>query len=472
MLALGQAQPRRCGCGGAAASAPALPARKRNLRPRPPFGEAGDHGRHGKPLPRILGPGGGLCGGRIAAGAAQAPRASLQRERPVARSGGTRARGLAVRAKPRFRLKRGEKFPLGCWCTRPQTCVLTVWHMHGPGTAADGNYDTFVQDEEHVTQRGPYCAAASVAGMVLSFAAELGGPEEAAARTCATQEAVVQLMRGFGVPGLERSTARVGNVTWKRAMRMATIADDPEKGLLGGQVRFAPRDLEPCGPVPVAGADGRATEADGVEAGGEGPSAEALAAESDALWERLRSDMAAGARVMYHCANHYTRVFGWRQSRPGVDADALGGPVDGPGSEADRGLAAEAVGGDSDGEEGPPAQPAGGQSRGAGRGRPAAPLFDWGRHRSRAGCRREVLTAKRGQGPKHWVSWEQVVADVRKHKLHRLFSVSLVDRRSRARRARAQLASDARAGNADQQPDAKLRADAAPCAPSRGALLI
>lgn len=333
--------------------------------------------------------------------------------------------------------------------------------MHGPETAADSNYETFVQDEEHVTQRGPYCAAASVAGMLLSFAAELGGPEEAASRTTATQEAVVQLMRGFGVPGLERSTARVGNVTWKRAMRMATITDDPGKGLLGGQVHFAPRDLEPCGaattPAGLSASASDGTEAAGGQGGGEGPSKGALAAESDAMWDRLRSDMGAGARVMYHCANHYTRVFGWRQSLPGVDVGGLGGPVDGPGSEADKGLAAATVGGDSDGEEGMPAASDGGSGQQMGVRRETAE-FDWGLHQSSRGTRREVLTAKRGQGPKHWVSWEQVVADVRKHKLHRLFAVFMVDRRSRARRARAQLAAGACVGNVGQQPDAKLQA--------------
>jgi len=275
-----------------------------------------------------------------------------------------------------------------------QTCVLAVWAHHSPEVAADEAFETFVQDEEHVVQRGPYCAASSVAGLLCSFGRELGPEASSACTAAATQSAVVAVMSEMKVPGLEQSTARVGNVTWKRTMRSVSVPESPEDGVTGGAVRLAPRDFELLSP-PEDPLD-----------------------ESDELWRRLKDEMAAGARMMYHCA----RVFGWRESRPGLAA-SLPGPADGPKASLD-----EVLGGDSDGEDQQaPRRPAAG---------PAEREFAWGVHLSREGRRREILTAKRGQGPKHWVSWEQVMADVRKHKLHRLIAVTAVDRRARERRAR------------------------------------
>lgn len=305
-----------------------------------------------------------------------------------------------------------------------QTCVLTVWEHHSAASAARPEFFTHIQDETYVRQVGPYCAAASVAGLIASFAAELC-PETARLEQ-ATQSAIVSVYRDMKVPGLERSTARIGNLTWKRAMRTVAVPESEEEGaLLCGQVRFAPRDFEPTSTV----SEGSST--------------------SDSLWERLCADMQAGVRFMYHCANHYTRLYGYRESLPGIRAGSLGLPIAGPGALAD-GAREEALGGDSDGE--PECDSA--LEGEANRAIEEAIQFDWGMHRSSAGTRREVLTAKRGQGPKHWVSWEQVVADITKHRLHKLFAVTAVNRRTRERRARQKLANAASAAAGTAKPPA------------------
>jgi hypothetical protein len=265
--------------------------------------------------------------------------------------------------------------------------------------------------------------------MIHSFAAELC-PETATLEN-ATQASIVNVYKDMKVPGLEKSTARIGNLTWKRAMRTVAVPESAEEGaLLTGQVRFAPRDFEPSIRAP-----------EGVHP-------------ADELWQRLCADMQAGVRFMYHCANHYTRLYGFRESLPGVDADTLGPPVAGPGSADDRSAVEEVLGGDSD-NEADKASPSASSEPSL----PASIAFEWGAHKSpSSGTRREVLTAKRGQGPKHWVSWEQIVADISKHRLHKLFAVTAVDRRARERRAVLKLREQeqARAASAAKQQPLQL----------------
>jgi hypothetical protein len=233
--------------------------------------------------------------------------------------------------------------------------------------------------------------------MMLSFAEQLGEGAVDLAREAASQEAIVEIYRSkLGVPGLERSTARVGNMSWKRAMRLAAVVVPDEQGSC--ELRFAPRDFE-------------------VLAAPEGGELE------DCMWDKLVGDLKAGVRIMYHCANHYTRVFGVRESREGVPPSVLGGPVAGPGSSDDPLGNAEVLGGDSDGEND-------GQAASTAAPNVGEQEFLWGRHQSARGTRREILTAKRGQGAKHWVSWNQVFADIHKHGLHKLFCVTAKSRRA------------------------------------------
>ena len=203
------------------------------------------------------------------------------------------------------------------------------------------------------------------------------------------QDAALALYDALRVPGVHSSTAAVGNAQWKQAVGLMRLGDS---GL-----RCSARLLA----AHFAGGDDGAV---------------------DALWERLKRDMRAGVRVLYHCSNHYVRVFGFRE---GWQPESSLAPV--------AAESAVPAGGDS-----------GDEAAGAGAAAPAATGLSAVRRlnavvgellaprvASGALWRREVLTARRGQRPKHWVAWEQVAADISGHKLHRLFAVRVVGGRGR-----------------------------------------
>ena len=217
------------------------------------------------------------------------------------------------------------------------------------------------------------------------------------------QAAVVATYRRLGVPGLERSTARVGNSLLSRALRLVEIPGYPEYQLV-------PRIVAPQ----FTGGD--------------------RAAASDMLWARLQRDLQRGVRYIYHLSNHYCRIFGFREAR--VDDP----PCDVPTFDtAPRSVTASLppTGGDSDGEGTGVAASA--AASGPDIARPVV-IYQKGE------TRREILIAQRGQSPKHWVDFHQVVADIFQHKLHRLLAVSMVQRPPRGNQQTTPGGSDSEDG--------------------------
>jgi hypothetical protein len=258
-----------------------------------------------------------------------------------------------------------------------------------PATEEDfRHFREFVQDEVYAAQTGPYCGATSIASTVQSYLRAFGHPADVAEQV--TQESVVELYRRLGVAGLERSTARVGNMTLKRCLHLLRVPRLEH-------VRFVPRELS----VTIA-----ATESE----------------KRDAFWERICAELERGVRLLAHIRNHYVRIFGFRHGAS--DLTPVGTPL------PDADLPVQEEGGSSGDEE----EEVGGVEGGRGEGqerkpkrrrpRPAAAVVVTRGAQPVGGTRRrELLTAVRGQKPKHWVNFDDVCDLFDRVPLYRLFAV-------------------------------------------------
>lgn len=146
-----------------------------------------------------------------------------------------------------------------------------------------------ISDMTYCPQKGPVCGAASVAGTARSLAKYHGLSDEIISKI--DTPSIQELYKSMGVPDVDTTTAAVGNATIKRAFMQLKIDNQywtsaAEFGSL----------FEKC---PVA--------------------------RMDADWQRLKRGMVSGLRYLYHCRNHYTRIFGYRElyEQPATEAVAV-----------------------------------------------------------------------------------------------------------------------------------------------------
>lgn len=300
-------------------------------------------------------------------------------------------------------------------------------------------------DTVYAPQWGPVCGAASVAGTVLSLLKAAGHAPEAF-KDVVTVRLVQDIYASLGVPDVHTDTHAVGNLTVKKACMMLRVPGLPTAQLTVSDLAFLlakdPRD------------------------------------KANAEWARLKQGMAQGARYLYHCRNHYCRVFGWRElyraPKAGDEGAAAASPTvqdhqsssfvqeESGGTTPAGGVDKENAGGEDGPVPAPPpparrlsgAPPTGLRRVGSARtnaaaggsvGKPVGLKARVGRatpststsasleHLAPPGMQpylvsRQVLMAKKSQRPQHWVEWDAIAADTAGHKLHMLFEVKLVQR--------------------------------------------
>lgn len=286
-----------------------------------------------------------------------------------------------------------------------------------------------------------------------------------------TQAYTTDLYMKLGITGLEKSTAKVGNLTLKRAIRLFVFPGRPRWQL-----------------VPV--------DFDVHFGAGDDP-----ALRNTLRWERLNRDLKSGTRFLFHSNNHYARIFGVRELKnethrsalpdegtvvyalppktaaptpPAPNAGTVGPSTAPPPTLPVRSLA---DGGDSDNEDDPveismasdsKENQAGASHIGSAAGKPlpalaapghiapitaperparsalpaastpavaptgsATPLAE-----AKPGCKlvswlrsgREILMARSGQSPKHWVDWDQVCRSIDTHRIQTIIAVRWVER--------------------------------------------
>lgn len=301
------------------------------------------------------------------------------------------------------------------------------------------NVDTIYQP-----QWGPVCGAASIAGTVLSLLS-WHGYDASAYKDVVTVSCVQDIYHALGVPNVYETTAAVGNLTIKKACMMLRIPGLERAQLTVSDLTFL--------------------------------LAKDPAERAQAEWARLKRGMAEGARYLYHSRNHYNRVFGWRELYREPEAPSSTAPTPAAPGGSEQGQtspsAAQTGSGITDTEDnkenagtesgtqeqsenaGPPlasqnlrAAPSSGirktstlankralelrkaTGRTAGGTASTAASLE---HLQPASMQpylvsRQILMAKKGQRPQHWVEWEAVQADVAQHKLHTIFEIKMVHR--------------------------------------------
>jgi hypothetical protein len=335
-------------------------------------------------------------------------------------------------------------------------------------------------DTVFLPQFGPVCGAASVAGTVKSLLRhhnfDVTDPDSYDA---VTVRLVQELYHAQGVPDIFVTSAAVGNQTIKRAFMTLRVP-----GLPG--VSFAAKDLA-CllerDPVEKAQAEWRMLKA-GMGSGARylfhsrnhynrvfgwrelWDSGEAAAATSTgggddlaltpAGWRAVLAEANGNAEAAVVAVLREAKEGG--QEEGGVVKTGEAASGEGGGSKSSSSSAQVAV---VDSENGPPIAPV---VRAAG-DRAPRPLSLAAKKRLRAGldagvasttmtapssipssssstpdfsrcvARRQILMAKKGQRPAHWVDWERVCEDIAAHKGHHMiFEVRLVERGSGAGR--------------------------------------
>lgn len=352
-------------------------------------------------------------------------------------------------------------------------CELrVVGTYHEPDlAAAAAAYVAGARECSYVPQWGPVCGAASVASTALSLLRAPGGPPPPPGgwESVVTVRLVQDAYTALGVPGVLRTTAAVGNGAVKKAFATlrfpgldgarfsvtelaATLAATPadradaewarlKAGFASGARYlyhsrnhyarvFAWRELY-----------ARATDAPAGEA------APAPATPGGGGGEGAAADGAAEA----HAAVATTEPA--EPTSPQIDAGA--GATAGGGNDENAGAAAAASAAEVNpfgtGKRGiaplaPPALSAGNVNAGAAPaaavgaaakaakaaavrralGKPAPPPAPPATGAGLVRTSRQILMAKKGQRPQHWVEWESVAEDTRTHALHTIFEVRLL----------------------------------------------
>ena len=303
----------------------------------------------------------------------------------------------------------------------------------------------------YLPQHGPVCGAASVAGTVLSLLRH-HGVDEARAREAVTVRLVQDAYHALGVPNIYRSSVAVGNFTLKKCLMSLRVPGFPH-------AQLTVLDF------------GAFLETD--------PARRELAE-----WEKLKRGLREGRRYLFHSRNHYNRIFGWREvwalskttcagagesgsssevraasvAHPEPEAAMPPPPPQQPAPQVHEPPAVVTVAADDlasqlwDENKAPP--PPALKKRGGEDRRPlltsrmpfGVPPVSASAPRRAAVVepapepaptpedvcvvsQRQILMAKRGQRPQHWVPWEAVCENVRTHKINMIFEVRLVMRK-------------------------------------------
>jgi len=359
-------------------------------------------------------------------------------------------------------------------------CELrVVGTYHEPDlAAAAAAYVAGARECSYVPQWGPVCGAASVASTALSLLRAPGGPPPPPGgwEAVVTVRLVQDVYTALGVPGVLRTTAAVGNGAIKKAFATlrvpgleggrfavtelaATLAATPadradaewarlKAGFASGARYlyhsrnhyarvFGWRELFARTPdaQPADGASGVAVAAEG----GEGAPAAAAAAAAEPKPEpKLEPALDAGA-----AADAADAAGGGDDENAGAAAprarapaaSAAAAPVDAaeanPFGTGKRGIAPLAPAAASAGNAAPAAVGAAAKAAKAAAvrralGKPAPPPAPPATGDGLTRTSRQVLMAKKGQRPQHWVAWESVAEDTRTHALHTIFEVRLL----------------------------------------------
>lgn len=316
---------------------------------------------------------------------------------------------------------------------RCNKCELPVAQRYERPAPELLSYHLVLKDHDDVflPQSGPVCGAASVAGTVLSLLRQAGHDIAAPQiRDAVTVRFVQDVYHRLGVPNIYETSAAVGNLTIKKCAMALRIPSLPS-------LQLTVRDF------------GSRLDTDPVQ-------------KRLSEWNMLKRGVASGARYLYHSRNHYNRIFGWRElwstgtpapaSPADVDADlpfrrpATAAACHVQNENADP-LADDAAAKLSFGEAPTitasaadrPIRPLTASKRNillapssrlskplaAARASPAAPEPDY----TSCVAKRQVLMAKKGQRPQHWVDWDAVCDDIASHRGHHIiFEFRLVDR--------------------------------------------
>lgn len=332
-------------------------------------------------------------------------------------------------------------------------CELPVAQRYELPNPEVNSYHLVLQhyDTNYIPQYGPVCGAASVAGTILSLL-HYHGHNMDLARELITIKYVQDVYHSLGVPNIYETSAAVGNMTLKKCC-MALKFPSPWQNC-----QLIIKDL--CAHL----------ERDPVK-------------KMDSEWRTMKTGILSGARYLYHSRNHYNRIFGyrelWNHGNPvtndsnnnnedennapwltWVDSSVSMKDMNTMSNENNPSLSPNPSpilsneGGDNDSFS--PilsSQPTNVTNPAE---RPIRPLGLVAKKRvlalaskanvvpktgtntatnstdidySQCIAHRQVLMAKKGQRPQHWVNWEDICADIASHNRHHMiFEIRLLDR--------------------------------------------